>query len=291
MTQTLSVAVLGANGVYGRHLIPRLAAAGHRVVALARRPAEARVAVACGAEVRAADIFQPEQLATALRGCDIGVNLATSLPGPSGRGDYAANDRLRRDGTPLWIAACREAGVPRVLQQGIAMIHGGHGDEWVDEQTPPQPDDSVAGAAIGASLAMEASVRESGLDWTIVRGGLFYGPGTGFDDEWYDRARAGRLRLPGDGSSYVSLVHIEDMAAATVAAIDRWPSGQALNVCDDRPAPWRDVLAFVSQCAGAEPPATGGRLGFPSFRVRNRRARDTLGWAPFYPSFHSGLIR
>jgi nucleoside-diphosphate-sugar epimerase len=231
-----SIAILGANGVYARHLIPRLVAAGHRVRALARRPEAATVAAACGAEVRPADIFDRDHVASALAGCDIGVNLATSLPGPSGRGDYAANDRLRRDGTPLWVAACRAAGVTRVVQQSIAMVNNGAGRDWADEDTPTSNNESTAGSAIAAAVAMEETVRRSDRDWLILRGGLFYGPGTGFDDDWYDRARDGRLRLPGDGDDYVTLVHIQDMAAATVRAIDRWPSRQSLVIADDQPA-------------------------------------------------------
>jgi nucleoside-diphosphate-sugar epimerase len=286
-----TVAVLGATGVYARHLIPRLTAAGHRVRALARRPEAATVATACGADVRPADIFDREQLVSALRGCEIGLNLATSLPGPSRRGDYAANDRLRRDGTPIWVAACVQAGVPRILQQSIAMVNNGAGRDWADERTPTTTDDTRAGRAIAACLTMEETVRESGLDWAILRGGLFYGPGTGFDDDWYERARANRLRLPADGTDYVSLIHIQDMAAATAQAVSRWPSRQALIVADDHPAPWRDVLGYVSACAGTVPPETGGRVDLPSFRVRNARARDALSWAPFHASFHTGLIR
>jgi nucleoside-diphosphate-sugar epimerase len=44
------IAVLGATGVYGRHLVPRLTAAGYRVRALVRRPDAAAIAAACGAE-------------------------------------------------------------------------------------------------------------------------------------------------------------------------------------------------------------------------------------------------
>src|SRR5262250_2293857 len=99
----LSIAVLGATGVYGRHLIPRLVARGHRVRALVRRPEAAAGIGACGVEIRIADIFDGDTLRSGLDGCDVGVNLATTLPGPSGRGDFAANDRLRRDGTPIWV--------------------------------------------------------------------------------------------------------------------------------------------------------------------------------------------
>ena len=152
-------------------------------------------------------------------------------------------------------------------------------------------DNDVATEAVHAALAMEEAVRSSGLDWLILRGGLFYGPGTGFDDEWFARARAGTLRLPGDGSAFVSLVHIADMAGATLTALERGASGQVLIVADDAPARWRDVLGYVASACGAPAPEPGGRLGLPSYRVRNRRAREALGWAPFYPDHRAGLVR
>jgi nucleoside-diphosphate-sugar epimerase len=286
------VAVLGASGVYGRHLVPRLAAAGYHVRALVRRPESAAVAAACGAELAAADIFDEASLRAGLADCDVAVNLATSLPGPTSTGDYARNDQLRREGTPIWVRACRDVGVPRILQQSIAMIHAGGGDAWADETTSrPVEAEGVAAAAIAAVRAMEATIEASGLDWLVLRGGLFYGPGTGFDDDWFTRARADRLRLPGEGADYVSLVHIADMAVATVAAIGRWPSRRALIVADDHPATWRDVLTHVCTVAGATPPRPGGRALMPSFRVTNRRAREVLSWAPSYPDYRAGLAR
>jgi nucleoside-diphosphate-sugar epimerase len=115
---TLSIAVLGATGVYGRHLVPRLVARGHRVRALVRRPETAAIAAACGAELHRSDVFDGASLRAGLEGCDIGINLATSLPGPSGKGDYATNDRLRREGTPVWVRACHDVGVSRIVLLG-----------------------------------------------------------------------------------------------------------------------------------------------------------------------------
>jgi nucleoside-diphosphate-sugar epimerase len=285
------IAVLGATGVYGRHLVPRLIAAGYRVRALPRRPEAAAIAAACGAEVAAADIFDAASLRAGLAGCEVAVNLATSLPAPGEQGDYAKNDQLRREGTPIFVRACREVGVSRILQQSIAMTHAGGGDQWADETTFHPPGEGIAGAAIAAVRAMEAAVVESDLDWVILRGALFYGPGTGFDDDWFARARAGKLRLPAEGTDYVSLVHIADMAAATVAAIRHWPSRQALILADDCPAPWRDVLTYVCAVAGRDPPQPGGRALMPSFRVKNARARELLGWEPAYRDYREGLIR
>jgi nucleoside-diphosphate-sugar epimerase len=286
-----TVAVLGASGVFGRHLVPRLVADGWSVRALVRRPEAAGVARGCGADVRIADIFDPVALRAGLKGADVAVNLATSLPGPSGRGDWAVNDRVRTEGVAVWLEACRAAGVGRMLQQSIAMV-GAAGDALADEDTVMSaPAAEIAAAAIDAALEMERLVRASGLDWAILRGGLFYGPGTGFDDDWFARAAAGKLRLPGDGSDFVSLVHIADMAAATAAALERWPSRQTLIVADDAPARWREVFGYVAELAGGAAPAEGGRPGFPSFRVSNARAKAALGWTPRYADFRAGLVR
>jgi len=273
--------------------VPRLVACGHRVRALVRRPETANVATASGAELRRADVFDLASLRAGLEGCDVGINLATALPGPArGGGDFALNDRVRREGTPIWIRACREAGVVRIVQQSIAMVNAGPGDAWTDEDTifPPGGDD-VAALAIAAAAAMEDAVRASDLDWVILRGALFYGAGTGFDDDWFARARAGKLRLPGDGEGWVSLVHIADMAAATAVALERWPARRTLIVADDHPVRWRELLGYVAAIAGAAAPEPGGRLGMPSFRVRNQRAREALSWAPLYPDYRAGLTR
>jgi len=286
-----TIAILGANGVYARWLIPRLTSQGRKVRALVRRPEAAGVANACGADVRIADIFDAASLRAGLAGADVALNLATSLPGPSGRGDFDANDRLRREGTPIFVQACRDAGVPRVLQQSVAMVNAA-GERIADEDTRFEPgEETAASRAIAAALAMEDALRASGLDWLILRGGLFYGPGTGFDDEWFARAQAGKLRLPGVGTDYVSLLHIADMASATAAALARWPSRQTLIVADDEPAQWRDVFGYIATLAAAPAPQSGGRQGFPSFRVSNRRAREVLSWAPFYTNYRLGLVR
>jgi nucleoside-diphosphate-sugar epimerase len=293
---TLTVAILGASGVYGRHLAPRLKARGHEVVALVRRPEGASALAACGAELRRADIFEAQSLAEGLAGCDLAVNLATDLPTPQeqstpgGVERFSANDRLRRDGVPIFLQACRAAGVCRALQQSVALVNVDPSGALSDEDTCAEiPEDTVTGAAVAALRDMEAAVRQSQLDWLILRGAYFYGPGTGVDADWFARATAGRLRLPGDGSDHLSLVHIADMATATVAAIEAWPSGEALIVADDRPAPAAEVLGHVAALSAAPAPTAGGRgFGLP-YRVSNRRIRERLGWSPAYPDYRVGL--
>lgn len=285
-----TIAVLGASGVYGRHLVPRLLARGYRVRALVRRPERAGFVARCGAEVVKADIFDGASLSEGLAGVEVALHLATQLPRPDvPGGDFAKTDELRRVGTARFLDACRARSVGRVLVQSIALTHWG--GEWADETSAFVEAEGVAGAAIAAVRDMEALVENSGLDWVVLRGALFYGPGTGFDDDWFARARAGRLRLPAEGTDYVSLVHVADMAQATLCALDRWPSRRALIVADDEPVTWRTLFEWVAAEVGASPPAPGGRSLLPSFRVRNGLAKALLGWLPLYASFRTGLAR
>jgi nucleoside-diphosphate-sugar epimerase len=277
-----TIAVLGANGVYGRHLVPRLAARGYQIRGLVRRPEKATAFAPLGVEMRAADIFDARSLRSGLQGCDIAVNLATAVPRPGAAADFAMNDRLRRQGAPILVEACVAAGVGRLLQQSIAMVHSGTvADEgWADETSPV--------LATASAVDMEKAITQSRLDWIILRGGLFYGPGTGHEDQWRAEARAGTLTMPGDGQSFVSLVHVADMAAATVMALEKWPSRQVMLVTDDQPVRWRELFTYVAAIEGGLPPRGGGPPR-ASFRVCNRKARETLGWRPAYGDFRAGL--
>ncbi|WP_158963662.1 NAD-dependent epimerase/dehydratase family protein [Chachezhania sediminis] len=290
MTET--IAILGANGVFARHLIPVLCDAGHSVRAIVRRPDAAGTARACGCEIRTADIFDTDAVAYAIEGCNTVVNLTSALPGPSGRGNFAANDILREKGTLSLIEACRRAGTTRMLQHSIGMVNATGDDRWGDEDQYYQSnEDTVATRAFAAALTMEDRVRSSGLEWLILRGGLFYGPGTGKDDHWFEQAARGRMKLPGDGSGYVSLVHVADMANAAAAALKLWPAGGTMIVCDDEPVTWRTLFHHVMESSGHIGMREGGAETLPSFRLSNVRAKQLLDWTPFYRTFRQGLAR
>lgn len=278
----MRVAVVGATGVLGRAVLPRLVERGHEVVAVARNPA-AIVASSPRLRVVAGDILVPATLAAALPGCDAALHLATAIPPPGG--DWTMNDRIRRDGTRNLLAATVAADVPRYVQQSVAMLHAGPRDVVADEESPLAPPPNLA-----SSVDMEGLVRAAPLDWVILRGGLFYGPGTARWDHWNADARARRLALPGDGGDYVSLIHVDDMAEAVVLAAESGLARVVLNIVDDAPATYKALYEHIARLHGALPPAPGGPRGLAmaSFRVSNARARRLLGWAPRYPDYRSG---
>lgn len=279
----MNVLIIGATGVLGRNVIPRLLARGHHVRAILRRSGSVRFLEQAGVEVRSGDIFDRSSLEAASSGCDAALHLATAIP-KDGSQDWSLNDRVRREGTRNLLDAALKNGVRRYIQQSITLLYGDNGQQIVDESAP------VRVSAISQSAAdMEGMVRSSGLEWSILRGSIFYGAGTGREDGWRQSAREGNLTLPGDGSDLISLVHVVDMARAVIAALERAPAGSIYNIVDDEPASYKRLFDHIAAQLDADPPRSGGPKFLPSLGCSNAKARQELGWSPAYPNFLSGL--
>lgn len=285
----LRIAVIGATGVLGRQVVPRLIERGHIVRAGVRDGSESRartgVLAAVGAELHRADILDGGSLEPFLAGCEAVLHLATAIPKPGAAPDWGPNDRVRREGTGLLLEAARRAGVRCIVAQSIAMLHGGSGERWVaeDDALPPVP------PHLRSALDLEAQVRASALDFRILRGALFYGPDTGRDAAWRQAARACTLRLPGDGSGYLSLIRVTDMARAVVVATESSVQRATYLVADDQPATYRELFSFLARAEGVALPEPGAAALLGSFRVSNAKARRELGWEPAYPTYRAGL--
>lgn len=278
----MQILVVGATGVLGRQVVPRLVERGHSVRAVVRRPEAAHALAAAGVELAAGDILDAGSLLLAAAGCDVALHLATAIPKPGG--NWSRNDRIRREGTRNLLAAAAAHGVRRYVQQSIAMLYGDTGQTVADESAPLQP-----GPVIQSAADMEQMVRAAALDWCILRGGLFYGAGAGLEEEWRQAAGAHTLQLPGDGRDLISLIHVVDMARAVLLAAEGARRGSVYNVVDDEPAHYADLLAYVAAQAGAPPPQAGGPRRLASFACSNARIKRDLGWQPAYPTYRSGL--
>ncbi|MGB8181797.1 MAG: NAD(P)-dependent oxidoreductase [Stellaceae bacterium] len=279
----MRVAIIGANGMLGRHLVPRLIERGHRVSAIARTADKCAQLERLGVAASRGDILDRTTLGPALAGADIAIHAATVIPPASANPDWSLNDRVRREGTDNLIAACHDAGVQRYVQQSIAHVVAADSDLLLDEDAPVHPTRITQSA-----VDMEARVRRSRLDWIIVRGGMFYGPGTGRERQWREAARAGTLKLPDNGSGSISLIHVADMAAACVLAVERALPGALLAAVDDAPVTYRELFGHIAALEGGPAPQAGGPA-IVSCRVTNARIKAALGWTPLYPTFRSGL--
>jgi hypothetical protein len=85
----------------------------------------------------------------------------------------------------------------------------------------------------------------------VLRYGGFYGPGA--TDEQVELVRKRLLPLVAGGNGYVSWIHVDDAASATVLAVEQKAHG-VFNIADDEPAPASEWLPYLAECVGAKPP-------------------------------------
>ncbi|MFC5183949.1 NAD-dependent epimerase/dehydratase family protein [Actinomadura harenae] len=273
----MKILVAGATGVVGRRLVPLLVQAGHEVVGTTRSPERAQLVADQHATPVVVDVLDAAALAAALaeHAPDVVIHQLTDLSAE----DFAANSRLRIDGTRNLVDAARAAGVERMIAQSIAWVYrpGAEPATEDDELDPSlQPHPAVA--------SLEEAVGEM-PHGVVLRYGAFYGPGT-----WYapggaiaERVHAGALSLT---PTWTCFVHVDDAASAAVAALD-WPAGP-VNIVDDEPATAAEWLPVYSSALGAPTPPTARHAAKQGRPVSNTRARE-LGWKPRLESWRDGF--
>jgi nucleoside-diphosphate-sugar epimerase len=177
----------GASGAIGRRLAPLLVADGWRVVGTTRSADKAPLLRAMGVEPVVVDVFD----ADALRGIlgdvrpEVVIHQLTDLPHAleaSKMSDaLVRNARLRDEGTRNLVAAAVRAGARRLIAQSIGFIYA-EGPTPHREEDPFLPETHpVYGETVTGVLSLERQVLEAPLEGVVLRYGLFYGPGTGFD--------------------------------------------------------------------------------------------------------------
>jgi nucleoside-diphosphate-sugar epimerase len=137
------------------------------------------------------------------------------------------------------------------------------------------------------------------MEAVVLRYGSFYGPGA--SEQFVDLLRKRKLPLVGSAAGVWSWIHLDDAAAATVAAIERGTRG-VYNVVDDEPAPVSAWLPYLADAVGAkEPrhvPSWLARMAIGEVGVQwmteargaaNRKAKRELDWQLRYPSWRTGF--
>jgi nucleoside-diphosphate-sugar epimerase len=295
----MKVFVTGGTGAIGTYAVSALIEAGHKVTALARSARKSEQLRRQGATPIEASLFDSRQLAEAFAGHDAVANLATSLPATADFSRLSAwteNIRIRTEGSASVVDAALAAGVPRIIQESVAMIYKDNGSDWIDESWPT---DNYPMAR--SNLAAEASAKrfgDAGGTAIVLRFGWFYGRGAKHSEQFLAMARKwGVCIMMGAADTYVSSIQIGDAGRAVAAALSA-PRG-VFNVVDDEPLTKReyaDALAFAAQRRryirfpgrGAALLGDGTTSLTRSLRVRNEAFRAATGWIPAYPSAREG---
>jgi nucleoside-diphosphate-sugar epimerase len=295
----MRVFVAGGTGTLGRPAVRLLVAGGHEVRALARTPERSAALRDLGAEPVVADLFDVREMTAVLAGSEAVLHLATRIPPLNRMRKLAAwrdNDRLRSQGASVLVSAALAAEARIYVQESITFLYQGLGDTWLYETAPldaPQPLASARDAE--RETARFTARRGQGV---VLRFGQFYGADAPSTQAMVALARRRMLPIIGAGDHYVSSIHVDDAAAAVVAAL-AVPAG-VYNVVDDEPLPMREHLTALTEAFGfGRPfrlPLAIARLAFgPSVEalVRSQRVNNTMfkavsEWRPRYPSVRQG---
>ena len=259
----MKVFVAGATGAMGKQLVPRLLAAGHRVVGTTRSEAKQAALSDLGATPMVVDALDPDQVAEAVANAqpDVIVHELTSIAELDMRHfdrTFAMTNRLRTEGTDHLLSAGRAVGVKRFVAQsytGWPYARTGGPVKTEDDPLDTAPAYEMR-ESLDAIRHLEAAV--TGADWTegiVLRYGAFYGPGTGMSPggDQLEMVRKRKFPVIGDGAGMWSFVHIADAAEATVAAVEHGKRG-IYNVCDDDPAAVAEWLPALAESIGAPKP-------------------------------------
>jgi len=187
------------------------------------------------AEMVRGDILDPDSLAAAMSGIDTVIHLVAIIE-ESGANTF---DRVIRQGTENVVAAARSAGVRRFLNMSALGAH----------LNPAFP-------YLTAKWAAEEAVRRSGMDWTIFRPSVIFGPGDGFINVLANLVRkAPVIPVVGSGGSKFQPVAIADVADAYKRALDdQATAGGTYEIGGGEVYTYEQMLDLISSHLGKRRP-------------------------------------
>ncbi len=237
-----TVAVTGATGFVGRHLVAELTRRGHAVRALVHTPSSADTLPISGVTIVEGSVFDRAAMARLAKDADVLIHLI-GIRREKGEQTF---ERMHVEATRRAIDAARDAGVTRFIQMSALGADP-------DGKSPYQR----------TKFAGEKAVRASDLDWTIFRPSLIHGPdgefvqmvkgwATGRKAPWFVLPYFQRLDVGLDKPPFpppepeipkVQPVFIDDVARAFADAIDRDGTiGEVIALGGPEELEWPDML-------------------------------------------------
>jgi nucleoside-diphosphate-sugar epimerase len=244
-----------------------------------------------------ADLTDGAALTSALAGAapDAVLHLAAEI---ASQRDASRIKAVNVDGTRALLEACAASGSPKVVFTSTVVTGEADGALLTEESKLPVTTPYGLSKQEG-----EALLAQSGLPWVVLRPSHVYGPGGWYLEELVPRLRQpGRFCVIGRGDNLWDVVHVDDVAAACVLAVERAPSGSLFHCVDDAPITFYDFMALTADTLGLgsprRVPAAVARLAagrhavtavVRSARSSNAKLKQELGWAPRYASAAEGV--
>jgi nucleoside-diphosphate-sugar epimerase len=297
----MKVFVAGASGAIGRPLVAALVAAKHEVIGMTSKDAGIKALRDKGAEGVVMDALDAEAVRAEIARIrpDAIIDELTSLPKrytPEEMRAAAPRDRqIRLEGGGNLHGAAIEAGVKRYIVQSTGFFYG-RGEGLASERDPLAHDATpgVAGSVATYTQIENRVFSSPGPAGIALRYGFFYGTGTYHDPEngsISEQVRQSRYPVVDPATGVFSFIHVEDAAAATVAALEIRPG--VYNIVDSDPAGLATWLPAFAEFVGAPPPphisqnaaiqTRGPDAVYYATQLRgasNEKAKTEFGFAP-----------
>jgi nucleoside-diphosphate-sugar epimerase len=302
----MHILIAGATGAAGRALIPLLIANGHTVTGTTRSESKTGELRALGANAQVMDGLDAASVKAAIDATrpDVIVHQMTALAHIDMRNidkAFHLTNRLRTEGTEHILAAAK--GKPVIAQSFAGWPYARTGGRIKTETDPLDPTPPKGIRETHAAIRrLEELVTDAG--GIVLRYGGFYGPGSGMSPggEQVQQIRKRQFPLVGNGEGIWSFLHTDDIATATLAAIESGRPGEIYNIVDDEPAPTKEWLPYLAQQVGAKPPrkvpawvarfvASPAAVAMmtESRGASNAKAKAELGWVPTHPTWREGF--
>ena len=264
------VLIIGC-GYVGTRLQERLLGSGYEALGLRRSGA---------AEIQA-DITQPSQLAAIDPDFDFVINLASSTRG--GLDDYRA---VYFQGTRNVLAWLRPRPPKRYIYTSSTSVYGQNDGRLVTEESPAEPDSATSKVLRETE---DLLLTQDQVPAVILRASGIYGPDRG---HLFQQFLRGEAVLRGDGSSFINMMHLEDVAGAIEHCLPAGPLEKIYNLTDDEPVTQSDYFAWLAKTLRrplppSAPADPNRKRGLTNKRISNARLKST-GYRFQFPTYREG---
>ena len=171
-----------------------------------------------------------------------------------------------------------------------SSVYGQTGGEWVDEDSPTCPEEESGKIVLDAERVLKAMLPQA----VILRFAGIYGPGRLLRRQAIEKGEP----ILADPERWLNLIHVEDGAAAILAAEQFAQAGDTINVCDGRPVRRCEFFTLLAQLLGVPKPRflppDPALLPLPPHeksnrRIGNRKLLEELHVRLRYPTWREGL--
>jgi nucleoside-diphosphate-sugar epimerase len=292
----VKLALTGATGFIGSHVLTDLQEHGHEVIAFVRAEAQAEAVEARGATAAIVDLYDSSAVATVLRGVDGAVHTASPGDATSADLDAAVVDAA--------IDAFAGTAKAYVHISGLWIYGSNH---WVTEDSPFDAPPLVAWKLpIQTRLLYGSDIRSA-----VVVAGTAYGDGGGGIPGLLlgsPRDNAGNLIMLGSGRQHWATVHVADLASVFRLVLER-ESAHGYYIVEDESRPTVAELTEAAAVAAGAPGTVPGSTDEARARLGDAladvllldqsasatKAHTELGWHPSHPGlaeeFRDGSYR